>query len=313
MLTQEQLARRHEFIGASEVAAIIGLDPFRTALDVYAQKVGLVPATPTNKYMRWGNRLEAVVADAYAEETGRAIVADQETRLHPVHAFIAATPDYRAEGNRLLEIKTGDSRTAERWGEPGTDEVPEHVACQVVQQMAVCDVDFCDVAVLLGGNDFRVYTIQRDREIEAALIERVVTFWQQHILTKCPPDVDDGEARQRFVARLFPRSVNELIRTATSDEADVIQALAAAKATLANVENDVAMLESELKSYIGEAAGLGSPFGTVTWKSTKSGGTDWKAIVEALNAPADLIAKYARPGSRRFLYTRPKLALKGAA
>ena len=66
-LTQQQLAKRHEMIGASEIAAIVGLDPYKTALDVYAAKVLPNPQEPTSRFARWGLRLEAVVADAYAE------------------------------------------------------------------------------------------------------------------------------------------------------------------------------------------------------------------------------------------------------
>lgn len=311
MFTSEQLAKRREFIGASEAAAVLGLSPYRTALDVYTAKV-LGEESKETRFTRWGHRLEAVVADAYAEETGREIIADQVTRLHPVYPCIGATPDFRVPGG-LLEVKTGDKATADRWGEPGTDQVPEHVACQVVVQMAVCDVDRGDVAVLLGGNDLRVYTIQRDRVLEASLLEQLVAWWQSHVVTRQAPSPTSGEDALRFVARMFPRSESDIVRPASEEEAADLIELLHLKGDVKELEGEIALLEAKLKSAIGTGGGISSAEGSVTWKSTKSGGTDWKAVAEALNAPADLIARHQRPGSRRFLVGPSKLAKLVAA
>lgn len=308
-LTATQLAQRTSLIGASEIAMVLGLHPSKTALNLYAEKVLGVRDEGT-RFSRWGSKLEAVVAEAYMEETGIELVADQQTHVHPVHTCIGATPDYRQVGrSKLVECKTGDRFTADKWGEPGTDEVPQHYAAQAVQQMAVCDVDEIDIAVLLGGNDFRIYRLLRDRDVEAEVLARGVAFYTDHIVAQVPPPAVDGEAANEFVRLLYPRNASEVMRQASTEEADSIKDLLVARQELKDAENAVALLESEIKGYIGEAAGLLCPFGTVTWKSAKSGAVSWKKVAEELQAPADLIAKHTGAGSRRFLVSPSKVAV----
>lgn len=309
-MTAIELFPRTTILGASEAAAVLGCDPYKTALDVYAAKVLPTTADTETRFTRWGRRLEAVVAEAYSEETGREIVADQTTARHRDHPCLAATPDYRVVGDgRLVEIKTGDKGTAHRWGEPGSGEVPEHVACQVVQQMAVCDVDAADVAVLLGGNDLRVYHLTRDRALETQLIEHLAGWWARHVVARVPPEPVDGAAAQRFVGRLFPQSVQDTIRTASAEEQERIRQLLDVRERIAALTNEEALMQAALKAAIGDGGGLGGPTGTVTWKSAKSGGPDWKAIATELGATPDLLARFQRPGSRRFLASAPKPAL----
>jgi putative phage-type endonuclease len=307
-LTAAQIAKRTDMIGASEIAAVVGMHPYLTALDLYAAKVLPNRDDSGNRFTRWGQRLEAVVATAYSEETGIELVVDQETRVHPIHACIGATPDYRsADGSRLVEIKTGDARTAGRWGEPGTDEVPDHVGLQVIQQMAVCDVDQADVAVLLGGNDLRIYHLTRHRETEALLLAQGVAFWTNHVLAKSAPEPVDGESAQRFAARLFPRSLSDTILPASAEQADTIASLLRVRDQIADLENEKDLLEAELKGAIGDGAGLSCAEGAVTWKSTKSNGTDYKGLVESLGVTKEQLARWARPGVRKFLVSPSKM------
>ena len=56
MLTQEQQARRLSGLGASEVPAVLGLDPYRSPLDVYLEKTGVLPPFEGNNFTEWGNR-----------------------------------------------------------------------------------------------------------------------------------------------------------------------------------------------------------------------------------------------------------------
>ena len=52
-------------------------------------------------------------------------------------------------------------------GEPGTDEIPDYYMTQVQHYLAVTGVKTADVAVLIGGNDFRIYTIEADEELQS--------------------------------------------------------------------------------------------------------------------------------------------------
>lgn len=313
-LTAEQLAVRQTGLGASEIAAVAGLDPHRTPLDIWMLKRGLAEPFPGNEFTRWGNRLEAVIAGAYAETRG-VLLDTRDTLRHAGEPWMLATPDrvvLESGGTeeRLLQVKNRGLRQADRWGEPGTDQVPDEVAAQCHWEMAVTGLALCDVAVLIGGNDFRIYTLRRDAEIEAALTGIGRRFWFDHVVAGVRPDpvAADGAA----LARLFPAH-DDLLLPATHEHVTLTTQLLDVRARIAALEADREALEAHLKAAIGEHAGLDLPNGRVTWKATRSARTtDWKAVVEDLRPFIDadtaggtdtVIARHTttKRGARRFL------------
>ena len=180
------LAERRKGIGASEIAAIAGLSPWAGALDIYLQKLG-VTQNRTNAAMNWGLRLEQPIADAYTEETGIALEPSQFVQ-HPEHSWVLATPDrFAADGSRLVELKC--ARTADGWGDAGTDQIPDQYVCQVHWQMLASGFGLVDVAVLIGGVDFRVYTVPRDERLVTSLFGIGQEFWRR-VVEQDAPDVD---------------------------------------------------------------------------------------------------------------------------
>src|SRR5690606_4991319 len=98
---------------------------------------------------------------------------------------------------RILEVKTTDTWNRTEWGPSGSDEVPDHYLTQVQHYMALTGADICDVAVLVGGNDFRVLHVPRNDRLIGAMLERYVDFWERHVEAKVPPVGDDAVAAGR--------------------------------------------------------------------------------------------------------------------
>lgn len=180
------IAERRTGIGSSDAAAVVGLCPFRTALSVYLDKLGLFPDRHETPAMAWGRRLEEVVAVAFAEETGMSLDHGGGLVRHRQWHWMIATPDRLTERG-VLECKT--ARTAEGWGPPGTDQVPRSYMIQIQHQLEVLDMEQGWIAVLIGGQDFRVYEIPRCREIAASLIDMEGRFWRS-VVAKDPPPFD---------------------------------------------------------------------------------------------------------------------------
>lgn len=200
---------RATFIGASEAAAVLGISPWRTAGDVWIQKVRAQEALENdaasddsdevpNRFSFWGSRLEPVIIDAFAAESGYTVERPGLTICrHPDHPFIAATLDARAvspAGDKsVVEAKATDSfyQYRERvWGPTMTDHCPEWYLIQVTQQLEVVKHEGYDLgwlAVLIGGNDFRRYPIPYDRELAEMLVERLVEFWRLVERREPPP------------------------------------------------------------------------------------------------------------------------------
>lgn len=305
----EWLAKRRTGISGTDVSAILGINPWASALDVWLDKRGQAEPREESMAMRMGNLLEPVVAQLYAEETGATLVEPGFLR-HKARDWHIGTPDrlsINAEhefAHTLIEIKT--ARSDREWGEPGTDQIPRHYLTQVAWYLALTELQVAHVAVLFSGNDYRRYEIQRDHDLEEVLLERCEAFWRGNVLGGHMPALDGSDSATRYVAQRFPRNVAPL-RTATDEERELARRLATARAATAAAEREQAEAENLLKAAIGEAEGLDlGDLGKITWKATKPRETtDWKAVVAEASIPAELIARHTKTGeaSRRFLPT----------
>lgn len=189
------LAERRNGIGASEVAAIIGVSPYQGPLHVWLDKLGQLPPID-NAAMKWGRRFEDDILEEFVEghpeltvtaSPGLYVVADEPWRRF--------SPDAIAEGvdgPEYVEIKTGMSYgDAEQWGEPGTDEIPLPYLCQVTWG---CDVYGCDrwrlAVLLLDQRDYREYEGKFSPVLAAELRERAGQFWHRNVLGGVEPAAD---------------------------------------------------------------------------------------------------------------------------
>lgn len=270
---------RYEGIGASEAAAAIGVSPWQSPVGLWAEKLRIVPPQRETLPMRIGSELEPLIARLYQEATGSKVRRVSMLRRHPVHAFMLASIDRRA-GKRPVELKYSLRGTG--YGEPGTDEVPDEVLVQVLHQLAVMDEPEADVAAIIGGRpEVQIYTIRRDAEAEAAIVDREAVFWD-HVQSRTEPPLDGSEATLRALAAIYPR-----------DEGETIEADDRARAALVSYRLAEAMEDSGLagkaearavlEDLMGTAAKLVAPgIGEVRWKTTKDvTKTDWKALAGA--------------------------------
>jgi putative phage-type endonuclease len=176
---------RRTGIGSSDAADLFGLG-FHSRLELYLDKKGQLPEREPTAEMLWGIRHEATIAQAYQEETGKVLQVPQPVMRHPAHSWMLASIDRMAD-DRIVEIKTANAFQARQWGEQDTDEIPEAYVLQVQHQMEVASFELADVAVLIGGSDFRVYTVRRNREIGELLIAAGAEFWDR-IQRSMPPE-----------------------------------------------------------------------------------------------------------------------------
>jgi putative phage-type endonuclease len=185
------LDERSSGVGASEAAAAAGLDPYRSPLDLYLQKLGLKDRVRATVPMRVGNALEPLMAELYREETGRTLEAAQVFYRDRDRPHVFATVDGIADG-RVVEFKTTTGRNKDV-GSDG-DELPCGWILQVQQQMHVTGRPVADVAVLVDGRDFRLFTLERDDALLAALLPRLDAFWALVQGRNPPPVSAPGDA-----------------------------------------------------------------------------------------------------------------------
>lgn len=205
MKTEERIAwleSRRNGIGSSDAPAILGLSKWKTALDVYLAKINPVPSDGgmMTGPQEWGHRMEPAIAGAIMDHTGWKL-EKVPTLAHREHQFLIASPDRVNQDGELIEIKT--SMRSEGWGEPETADIPQAYWIQCQHQLEVADRDVCHVFVLIGGNDFRRYRVERDAEYMPTVLIPLATFWQK-VEERIPPEPDwSHESTLSAVNRLF--------------------------------------------------------------------------------------------------------------
>lgn len=330
MERQQWLATRRTGIGGSDAAAILGLSPWRSQMDVWLDKRGLAEERrdpDADFLLDLGLLMEPVLTDLYRRETHRETHPGTLVR-HKDAPILLGTPDRICNDElRGVELKT-ENQFTDNFGEPNTDQIPDHYLIQVAHYMAITELPVWDVAVLHGGTRFAVYTVERDLELETQMVERLLAWWQQHIVRGVPPDVDNSNAWRVYLHKKYPHELLPMVAL-PEEENRTIERLGQVRQAEHILESLRTELENKLKSVIGDHEGVFSPHGKITWKKTKdSKHTDFEGAYYAVRKHAyevlqkrfpdaaekflDLaekcleISTTTKPGVRRFLFTAPK-------
>jgi putative phage-type endonuclease len=285
------LAARRQGIGGSDAAAIVGLDPWRSAIEVYLDKLGDLPDEDAGESAAWGNRLEAVVADHFADDTGLEVLPAAPMQWSALYPWAFANVDRLVrepgadEVHGILEVKTTGAHMADGW-EQGP---PDRVLIQVHHYLAVLDLRVAYVAVLIGGQRFRTFTIERDDDLIAQLVELEREFWNC-VEARTPPAPDASESAARALARLYADVEKGSAVELPADATELVEHHRATSMALEQLETEKRRLSNALKALMGDHA-VGTLEGrkVVTWTRYTQSKLD-RAGLEA-EAPA-LVAKY---------------------
>ena len=269
MLTQDQQRIRAQGLGASEIAAVCGLDPFRAPIDIYLQKTGQAVPFEGNAQTRWGDWIEGLVGKWYVEEFPEWTLHKGVTETSPGHSWALATPDFYAESDhdgKLIEVKNVGARMAHHWA----NGVPDYAQAQVLWQMLVTGCHVAEVVAVIGGQAPEVFPVAWDEEQAGLMFQIAESFWRNHVVARVPPEVDGSNSYKEFLARLFPRSGPGMAKGGV-EEVGWATAYAKAGKDEEDAKSRKQHAANRLKQSIGEHEGLMLPCGKVTWKSDKTG------------------------------------------
>lgn len=297
----EWLEARRKCITGTDVAAIEGLSKYNSPMSVYLDKLGLSEPIQENETMKWGKALEPVIADRWASEKGVKISQGEFLRL----GIYGGTPDYVADDRTLLEVKTAGHYSSKFWGETGTDLIPDSYMCQVQWYLMLLGLEKAELAALIGGQDYRVYQIERNDKLIDMLTRDADRFWFEHVEKKQAPAIDGTQSSSDYLRQFFPKSTSGNIIQAPYELLEEIQHLNSVKKQKKILEEREKELENKVKSAIGDNDGIQDRMFKITWKSAKdSTKTDWEQVARELCASPELIARHTdtRPGSRRFIF-----------
>ncbi|MBV8500252.1 MAG: YqaJ viral recombinase family protein [Paucibacter sp.] len=306
-LDREQwLTVRKGGIGSSDAGAAVGLNPYKSRLELWMEKTGrdgnLPKADPNDETspLYWGTLLEPIVAAHYTKRSGNRVRRINAVLQHPEEPWMLANIDREVIGAadvQILECKTAGINGARLWVEG----VPEYVQLQVMHQLAVTGKQAADVAVLIGGQELRIHRIDRDDAMIRQLIELERDFWS-YVERDVAPPADGSESADRALRSLYATGNGPSVDLSGDLRMSaVFSDLIAVRRTLATQEQLEAQLVQAIQQRMGEASQAVFDSGSVSWKRSKDSS---RIDVDRLRAEQPEIAQrfsVAKPGTRRFL------------
>lgn len=188
---------RRTFVGGSDVAAVLGVSPWKTPLDLYDEKISAEPIPDLDKPVfkrgkRWEGAALEMLLEALADNgTIAKVIATNRVYHDEEHPWMRCEIDAELliDGQIFnVEIKTVSVFASKDWGEGETDEVPIHYQSQAMQGLGITGRRTCIVGALFGADKLVPYFIDRDEATIKGMRERIAHFWHNHVQARIAPE-----------------------------------------------------------------------------------------------------------------------------
>ena len=259
MITDEQ--RKNRIIGASDAAALLGVSRYKTRRQLYEELAGDVDRDDisNNIRVRVGTAVEELIIDMHDEMLDLTTQRDPPTVRLEAHPWVTVHLDGVTQSGEYLanvEAKKVGLNMAKWWGENGTDQIDPEYLPQVHMQMWAADCERTHVAALIGDDDFRIYFIGRDPDMDQLISQVGDWFWSQ-VQDRDPPPIDyDHITTLPLLKKMYPGTNGETIHLPDEIEHwDAVSQEASAKIKLYQSTVDCAkahILELMQESAIGK-------------------------------------------------------------
>ncbi len=270
MITEEQKEARKLGVGGSDISIILGLSSYKTPLQLYLEKKGLLESTYIETPQQyWGNQLEVVIRKEFRKRNKIQVTTPKTTFVHPFHDFMRGNIDgYIPKWSAVFEAKNSNQFMAQNWGEDGSDVIPMEYLVQIAFYCSILNSPCAYLAVLIGGSDYREFKYTRDMELESNLIDAARTFWECVQAGIEPPAMNHSDLKL-----LYPRhNPNKTVKI-TPTIAQELTSLASVRVKIKELDSIETKYKFAIMQYMQEAECLQDDSGKIlaTWKSNKTG------------------------------------------
>ena len=280
------LAYRRQGIGGSDAAAVLGISPFWTAVDLYYDKLNHPIEDDGSSWvaMEVGTLLEDLVARIFAKKTGLKVYQRKCMFQHPDHPWMLADLDYLVEmpdgSTAILECKTTNYNARDKWEYDGKPIVPQYYEAQGRHYMAVMNLDRVYFCCLYGNSEDEVIirSIDRDLDYESELIALEENFWTNHVQAKVPPPYIEGngalvlESLRRCLGPSYKDAPPVSLTDAQSENVrryvEMREQKSAANAFVKQVENQMELLKARIITDMGGSWSAGYEDGNGSYAVT---------------------------------------------
>lgn len=280
---------RAKYLGGSDIAAVLGISPWRTRLDLWRDKTTPRVEGPQKRVFARGQRWESVVAEMLVDDLQRRghaveIVASNLRYQDLEHPFMAAEIDFElrldgAEDITNCELKTVHPFRMRDWGDTGSDDLPVHYTAQVMHGLGVTRRRKGMLAALFGADELRTYPVDADDETIAGMRGQAVAFWVDHVLTGLPP----APKTLADLDILFGKKPEGPPLLADPELTARVMRLRALLSEIKAREAEAEAVEFDIKLAMREASEIVMPNGksAIEWRLRSGSWLDDKALKEA--------------------------------
>ncbi|MER9336031.1 YqaJ viral recombinase family protein [Mesorhizobium sp. M0293] len=267
------LAWRARDLTASDIGAAVGLDPYKSALKLYAEKTGLLMPDGDNPSMRRGRWLEAAVLEAIRDQQPDWEVRPAKVYLRDEALRLGATPDAVAAtdepGLTNIQCKVVARPTYEREWALGP---PMHYQLQTLTEGMLLDAARSYLAALVIDTytaELYLHPVPRHEAAEAKVRTLAAEFWANVAAGKRP--AADYKQDAETLAAMFPQSVAEPVLNLAGDNrlGELLPLRETLKSELADIEKGIEAIDTEIKDTLGEAERAELPGWKISWKTQK--------------------------------------------
>lgn len=269
---------RDSSLGGTDIGAIHGVNKYLSSYQVWQNKRGEGQPIEDNALMEWGRRNEAAVikklSDTHPvwhkvfipEQDYPGVMSLSDQRIH-------ASPDGFAltdEGLVLLEAKTASYFSRNMWGESGSQVYPLHYRYQIQWYMHITGVSRAYLGVLIGGNDYREYVVERNDDLITTMDLCAAEFWE-HVHNNTPPIPSKPGQMKDYLLDTRGESSDEFV-PASSDHDAKVQELARIDEATKKLSEKKLKIHNELKDFIKDkgAKGIQHDNWKATWSTSES-------------------------------------------
>lgn len=299
-MTREQEARRKWLqwrrggLGGSDVAGLLNLSPWSSPFSVWWSKVREAEENDSPVLKR-GRLLEDAILQWAGNELGGLVRGSPV--VHPEFEWARGTPDGWSDVDEGLEAKTTRFFDPEYgWGPDGSDEVPLHYRIQCLWYMTVTNAKVWRLAAFGTLQDeWRIYTIEPDEEVQSRLLEVSGRFWKEHVEADVAPEIDTSPAASAYLRERFPVSTETVVE-ASKEDLELLEAYTKARDEERTSKKKKDELAVKIKERIGESKGLQGEPGELraSWSRYERTSVDWKRFRSENPHFEEKVAEYER-------------------
>jgi putative phage-type endonuclease len=261
------LRYRRNGIGGSDIPALFGIDKWKSATEVFFEKTGSPLHLDNLEEIPLRLKIKDFIAKEFANRTGYKLIRRNAILKHPKYPFMIGSIDrWILNNNAGLMCKSIAEYSKGEWSD---DKVPYKYILQCQHYMAITNAEKWWIALLIGGNKFKQFCIERDNDLIEKIILKERLFWKEHVMNRTPPPYDGSYGSKNLIKRLFPVAKDTTVSQLPDEAESLIEKYMKAESVEKQAYHQKLEAENNIKALMGTME-----FGTtdkfrVEWRNIK--------------------------------------------